>query len=219
MRKRVAKPVKTLEELLTDAIKALDPEEVRGLIRRGARVLNASPGFDGHLCLAINSPTIHPQNKLEVIRLLLKHGADPMDENCSGTSPIVCAIQCEAAVDVCKVLLECVKGGVSYDALLRRNLCLIRSVAKGDVSLVRLFLQYGANPLDENKKGNTSIDFALKLVSVNKSFSEREQAVEILNELLSRATQPTCTHPTTGSRVCLKECLLELGLFDMLQNY
>jgi ankyrin repeat protein len=93
------------------------------------------------------------ENDLEAVRLLVRLGADIGAVNDSDCPPLVtcCGMQYQ---EMARYLLDC---GADPDSKDQQDNAIVHAIEKGDVSMVKLLLEYGANPNVQDYCGTWAI--------------------------------------------------------------
>jgi hypothetical protein len=147
-------------------VEAVERQDV--LAAQVALVRGASPNArDRHTycgCLGCSTPYTPAliraigKSDLEMVDLLLAHGADP---NISGRDgPPITAVVTKPGLPILRALLDA--GAVPDLPDSRGDTALIRASYRGDIHSVRLLLERGANPNLGGNRGYTALDQAVE---------------------------------------------------------
>ncbi|TQW09252.1 ankyrin repeats (3 copies) domain-containing protein [Cordyceps javanica] len=139
---------------------AFDHEEtVRLLLTSGAQVNPPRTSHRSALSVAVS------RGKMEIVSLLLLHGADP-NVSVNGWTPLMEATFGER-VDIAKCLLE---NGAYCDRHDQRHSTAFHfAAAKGNLELIQLLLEWKADPKATDRDGNTSLHLAADHEQANRS--------------------------------------------------
>ncbi len=134
-----------LDRALAAAMEARDRAAVRALLRRGAGVEVASPGFTPLLF------AVREDGDPELVRWLLDRGADVDGRGQGDTTPLIVAGRDE-------VRRELLRRGARVDAQdSAGNTALMLAAWTGDATGVRTLLEHGADPNLRNRRGWTAL--------------------------------------------------------------
>ena len=151
---------------LFNAIEHGDPEIVRLLVNTGAEV-NAAAGFGGNTALH----EAVAQGNSEIVQVLVNAGADIGSEGFMGRTPLTLAAE-EGATEIMQILLgsgpdtDTAADGEDKEAASTPSIgseALYTAIEKGDVEMVRLLVEAGADVnAAEGFGGNTPLHEAVK---------------------------------------------------------
>jgi len=143
-----------MDEMLFEAVKENNVEEVRGLIALGANV-NENSG----LCYStFNQTPLHwsclivNRNDAHITKMLVEAGADVNAKDSDGWTPLYWAIS-EEKVDNAKILIEV--GADVNSKSIDGNSPLREAIFQGNVKLVSLLIKHGADVNSQDNNGNT----------------------------------------------------------------
>lgn len=135
---------------LDTAIFRLEPKAVALLLQYGADANEKHP--DG-----LHSTPLHRAANnnvmIEIVKLLLQHGADVTIKDARGETPLH-----NAASKIAKLLLQ--HGADVNDQDIEGNTALHQAVQRGYTEEAKVLLQHGANTKIQNKAGKTAFDLA-----------------------------------------------------------
>jgi ankyrin repeat protein len=170
---------------------------VKELLDRGADPNTKFSNGDSILNAAVLSRN---ENRLDIIRLLLERGADPNTKFSNGDSILNAAVlsRNQNRLDIIRLLLE--KGAILDDTTF------YNAVNYGDLAMVNLLLDRGANPNGQNKDGYSILNAAIdsKNLEIVKKLLDRGAILDnktfynavnhgdlaIVKELLDRGADP-----------------------------
>lgn len=138
--------------LLDDAFKRGDAGLVRSLLAAGVCLRNDTRE-DGLIAGFVR------KGQVELVALCLQYGAHPYLPGKEGENPLHMAI---AAGNAPMVNLLLQYGGLSETDGIKDDL-IARCVRKGGVDLVKLCLEYGADPLELGQEGQTPLHMAIAM--------------------------------------------------------
>lgn len=164
---------------LCEAAYALDVKAVKVCLANKQVDINATINIDHMAWTALGhalrtdgarevelDPVNLPQRRLDVVRLLIDHKADPNIEGLDGEyesetgpaeigAPLLLALECPHWPDLAKVLLDA--GASPNYVVFRGNTLLLNAVRDGNVGLVDMLLEYRADVTLRNHAGLTAV--------------------------------------------------------------
>jgi ankyrin repeat protein len=134
---------------LAVAVENQRPASLRALFAAG---VDLKTGTDHSILIrAVGAP-----RNLEIVDLLLEHGADPDAQDAAGTTPLIEAVNFGAVANA-ELLLR--KGANPNLPNLNGDTPLHRAVSR-DFVMTKLLLENSANPNLKNKRGRTPLHYA-----------------------------------------------------------
>jgi ankyrin repeat protein len=169
----------SIKQQLDIAIRELDVVKVKSLvakIKKGDSVdPNAKPWASmstGLVGAAILEGRLKESGSdFAVAKILIKEGADVLDEDAAKITPIVSAVDADS-LEMTKLLLDTMRGKLKMNekqmtivhraADSRGNSCLHIAVTNNNLEIVNALLEAGADPNAQNKRGRTPMDIKPK---------------------------------------------------------
>lgn len=134
-------------------------EPVKLLLAHGANVSESYQNWTALHSAAYGANRKTGASELDVINLLLDHGADINKDALNGGTPLMCAA---AKRDAPAVRLLLIRGAkVNVHAATDGNTALLVAASTGDRDVLKALLEFGADYTLKNKKGQTPLMIAL----------------------------------------------------------
>ncbi len=139
---------------LIEAVSSRSLKKVDFLLKNGAQVNRKSEGFGG---VSPISEAVYNED-LEMVKLLIDHGADLSLEKDNGETLLLVAILSEKSYPVVKLLIE--KGADVNRSNNYKETPLMKAAQYNLPAIVKLLLDSGANKAGKNDYGKSAMDYA-----------------------------------------------------------